>query len=51
MGRQRTITGLSQSVKELGVVTPIHVMAVAEEDASDDYKYVLIDGLRRILVL
>lgn len=48
VGRQRTITGLSQSVKELGVVTPIHVMAVAEEDASDDYKYVLIDGLRRI---
>lgn len=48
VGRQRTITGLSQSVKELGVVTPIHVMAVAEEEASDDYKYVLIDGLRRI---
>ena len=48
MGRQRTMTGLTQSVKELGVVTPIHVMKVADEDASDDYKYILIDGLRRI---
>lgn len=48
MGRKRTLTGLTQSIKELGVVTPIHVMAVPEEEADDDYKYVLIDGMRRI---
>lgn len=47
-GRQKTMTGLTQSIKELGVVTPIHVMYVGEEDATDDYKYVLIDGLRRV---
>ena len=47
-GRQKTMIGLTQSVKELGVVTPIHVMKVAEEDEDDEYKYVLIDGLRRV---
>ena len=48
MGRQKTMIGLTQSVKELGVVTPIHIMYVGSENESDGYKYVLIDGLRRI---
>lgn len=48
MGRQKTMTGLTKSVYELGVVTPIHVMTVESEDEDDDYKYVLIDGLRRV---
>ena len=47
-GRQKTMIGLTQSVKDMGILTPIHVMKVAEEDATDDYKYVLIDGLRRM---
>ncbi len=48
LGRQKTMIGLTKSIAELGVVTPIHIMKVAEESASDDYKYVLIDGLRRV---
>ena len=47
-GRQKTMIGLTQSVKDMGILTPIHVMKVAEEDATEDYKYVLIDGLRRM---
>lgn len=47
-GRRYTMSGLSGSVKDIGVVSPIHVMTVPEESADDDYKYVLIDGLRRI---
>lgn len=47
-GRQKTMIGLTQSVKDMGILTPIHVMKVSEEDATDDYKYVLIDGLRRM---
>lgn len=46
LGRQSTLAGLSRNVKEMGVVTPIHVLAV--EDATDGFRYVLIDGLRRI---
>ena len=48
LGRQKTMIGLTKSIAELGVVTPIHIMKVAEENADDDYKYVLIDGLRRV---
>ena len=47
-GRQKTMIGLTQSVKDMGILTPIHVMKVAEEDVTEDYKYVLIDGLRRM---
>lgn len=47
-GRQKTMIGLTQSVRDMGILTPIHVMKVAEEDATEDYKYVLIDGLRRM---
>ncbi len=47
LGRQKTITGLTQSIKELGVLTPIHVLAVSDEVSDDDYKYALLDGLRR----
>lgn len=47
-GRYKTITGLTSTVKELGVITPIHVMTVSEEVADDDYRYVLLDGLRRM---
>lgn len=47
-GRQDTLSGLTAIVKDLGVLTPIHVRAVPEEDADEDYKYILLDGLRRI---
>ena len=40
--------GLTATIRDLGVLTPIHVMTVPEESEDDDYKYVLIDGLRRI---
>ena len=46
--RKNTMTGLTATIKDLGVLTPIHVMTVPEESADDDYKYVLLDGLRRI---
>lgn len=44
--RAETMTGLTSIVKDLGVLDPIDVMTV--EDPDDDYKYVLISGLRRI---
>lgn len=47
-GRQDTLSGMTAIVKDLGVLTPIHVRAVPEEDAEEDYKYILLDGLRRI---
>lgn len=47
-GRKSTMTGLTATIKDLGVLTPIHVMTVPEESEDDDYKYVLLDGLRRI---
>ena len=47
-GRERTVIGLSKSIKDMGVLTPIHVMKVPDADASEDYRYVLIDGLRRM---
>ena len=47
-GRRNTMTGLTATVRDLGVLTPIHVMKVADEAEDDDYKYVLLDGLRRI---
>jgi len=47
-GRANTITGLTSIVKDLGVLVPIHVMLVPEESQSDDYKYIVLDGVRRI---
>lgn len=47
-GRQNTVSGLTRTVQDLGVLTPVHVMTVPEESEDDDYKYVLLDGLRRI---
>lgn len=58
-GRQDTVSGLTSTVKDLGVVTPIHVMLTedgamienGELDADDEdvgYKYILLDGLRRL---
>lgn len=44
--RAETMTGLTSIVKDLGVLNPIDVMTV--EDPDDDYKYVLISGLRRV---
>ena len=47
-GRKATLMGLSGTVKEMGVLQPIHVMTVEKEVEDDDYKYILLDGLRRI---
>ena len=47
-GRRYTMSGLTTLVKDLGVLTPIHVMTVPEESEDDDYKYILLDGLRRV---
>ena len=47
-GRKDTRMGLTSTVKDLGVVTPIHVMTVDEESEDDDYKYILLDGVRRV---
>ena len=47
-GRRDTLSGLTASVCELGVLTPIHVMTVPKEAEDDDYMYVLLDGLRRV---
>lgn len=48
MGRQRTMIGLSKSVAELGVVKPIDVILVNDSPDEDDYRYLLLDGLRRM---
>lgn len=48
IGRQDTASGLTATIKDLGVVTPIHVMTVDAESETEDYKYVLLDGLRRL---
>ena len=47
-GRQDTMTGLTATIGDLGVLAPIHVMTVPEESEDDDYKYILLEGLRRI---
>lgn len=45
-GRKETMIGLTAIIKDMGVLEPIHVMTV--EDPDDEYKYVLITGLRRV---
>lgn len=50
-GRKKTMTGLTASVKDIGVVVPIHVMLTEEsdlEEEDDSFKYILIDGVRRV---
>ena len=47
-GRAETMTGLTAIIKDMGVLDPIDVMTVPEESEDDDYKYVLISGLRRV---
>lgn len=56
-GRKKTMTGLTASVKDIGVVVPIHVMLTEESELEDseeddedsgDYKYMLVDGVRRV---
>lgn len=51
-GRKKTMTGLTASIKDLGVVEPIHVMlteeADLEEEEDDTFKYMLLDGVRRV---
>lgn len=50
-GRSQTMIGLTKTVQELGVVTPIHVMTTEvgeDEDDEDSFKYILLDGLRRV---
>lgn len=52
LSRQDTYQGLSKTVKELGVISPIHVMTTEsyDEDSDDDdsYKFILLDGVRRM---
>lgn len=47
-GRLKSITGLTSQIKKYGVLVPIHVMTVSEDAEDDDYKYILLDGLRRM---
>lgn len=55
--RKETYLGLSTSVGEMGILTPIHVMvtegyadwlAGERDEDFDGFKYVVIDGFRRI---
>lgn len=46
--RAETMIGLTSTIKDLGVLDPIDVMTVPEESEDDDYKYILISGLRRV---
>ena len=57
LGRKDTASGLTTTIKDLGIVTPIHIMTTEESESEDDedidddnngYKYVLLDGLRRL---
>lgn len=47
-GRQSTMIGLTKLVHDMGVVVPIHVMTVDEDSEDDDYKYIMLEGLRRL---
>lgn len=56
--RKETYLGLTKSIEELGILTPIHVMVTEsyadwledheEGEEFEGFKYVLIDGFRRI---
>lgn len=54
-GRQDTRIGLTKTIRELGVVNPIHVMTAEVPDIPEELmediktpKYILIEGLRRL---
>lgn len=47
-GRAETMKGMTSIIKDMGVLDPIDVMTVPEESEDEDYKYVLISGLRRV---
>lgn len=54
-GRLETKIGLTKTIKELGVVSPIHVMTTEMTDMDDSEiedlglpKYILLEGLRRL---
>lgn len=56
-GRKETYLGLSTSIAEMGILSPIHVMVTdgyaqwVEENPNKSYegfKYILLDGFRRI---
>lgn len=47
-GRAETMSGLTATVKEFGVLSPIDVMTVDESAEDDNYKYILVSGLRRV---
>lgn len=51
-GRKKTMTGLTATVKDIGVVSPVHVMLTEESDLDcdedDNFKYIMIDGVRRV---
>lgn len=46
VSRGKTISGLSNLVADWGVVTPIHVLKLEDEDT-----YLLLDGLRRLYAI
>lgn len=55
IGRKETRIGLTKTIRELGVVSPIHVMTAEVPDVPEELlgeievpKYILIDGLRRL---
>jgi len=57
-GRKETFLGLSTSIAELGILSPIHVMITdsytewvkthESTDVFDGFKYILLDGFRRV---
>lgn len=46
--RLKTMRGLTSTVKDIGVVNPIHVMTIDIDDEDEETKYILLDGLRRM---
>lgn len=56
-GRKETYLGLTTSIKELGILTPIHVMVTegyaewldgGREEDFKGFKYIIVDGFRRV---
>lgn len=56
-GRKETYLGLTKSISEIGIMSPIHVMInegyalwveSGEEGEYEGYKYIVLDGFRRI---
>ena len=46
--RVKTIRGLTTTVKDLGVINPIHVLKLDNDDEDDEMKYILLNGFRRM---